>query len=185
MSSGAGLPWLILAAVAGQRLLELAIARRNTRALLARGGFEVGAAHYPFIVAVHSLWLIALAVWVAGTTVTIAPLWLVLYMALQGARIWVMRSLGPYWTTRIIAVPDAPLVRQGPYRFLSHPNYAVVVAEIAVLPMVFGAWQLALTFSLLNAVVLWVRLRAEATSLRQRASSAAGSAGQAGSSHRA
>ncbi len=170
MNLDESLPWLILFAVAAQRLLELRIAQKNTRALLARGAVEVGAAHYPFIVAVHVLWLMAIAIWVVRTAVTIAPIWLIAYVALQGARLWVMRSLGPYWTTRIISVPDAPLVRRGPYRYLQHPNYAVVVAEIAVLPMVFGAWPLALVFSLLNAAVLWVRLRSEAMTLRQRVS---------------
>ena len=160
--------WIILAAVALQRISELVLARRNTAALLARGATEAGAGHYPFIVAVHTLWLVALGIWVAQTSPPIAPQWLALYIVLQVLRAWVLVSLGPYWTTRVITLPDAPLVRRGPYRFLRHPNYAVVVGEIAVLPLVFGAWQIALVFSLLNAVVLAVRLRVENTVLNRR-----------------
>lgn len=170
MSVAAWIPWAILAAVALQRLSELAIARRNTRALLAQGATEAGAGHYPLIVAVHTLWLVALAVWIGRMPPVIAPVWLTLYIALQAFRIWVLVSLGAYWTTRVITLPNAPLVRRGPYRFMSHPNYAVVVAEIAVLPLVFGAWPLALAFSLLNAAVLTIRLRVENAVLRQRAS---------------
>jgi methyltransferase len=89
------------------------------------------------------------------------PLWLALFVLLEIGRIWVLASLGRRWTTRIIVLPDAPLVRRGPYRFVSHPNYVVVAAEIAVLPLVFGLWQVALIFTLLNAAVLTVRIRAE------------------------
>jgi methyltransferase len=89
------------------------------------------------------------------------PLWLALFVLIEIGRIWVLASLGRRWTTRIIVLPDAPLVRRGPYRFVSHPNYVVVAAEIAVLPLVFGLWQVALIFTLLNAAVLTVRIRAE------------------------
>jgi len=77
----------------------------------------------------------------------------------------VLASIGTRWTTRIIAVPGETLVRRGPYRFIPHPNYAVVVGEIAVLPLVFGLWAYALVFSVLNASVLWIRIRAERRAL--------------------
>jgi len=87
---------------------------------------------------------------------------------LQGLRVWVLATLGRYWTTRIITLPGAPLVRRGPYRWLRHPNYVVVAGEIAVLPLAFGAWQIAVVFSLANALVLWIRIRSEERALATR-----------------
>lgn len=165
--------WTLLTAVVLERASELPLARRNTRALLARGGVEIGASHYPFIVAVHVLWLCALAAWIASSHPALQVGWAIVYVALQSLRFWVMHTLGPYWTTRIISVPDAPLIRCGPYRFLKHPNYVVVTCEIAVLPLAVGAWQLALIFSMLNAAVLTVRLRAEDAALHARVAAAA------------
>jgi methyltransferase len=155
---------LILLLVTLQRLGELWLSNRNTRRLLAQGGHEVGAAHYPFIVAVHVLWLAAL--WWFAPGRPIDGFWLAMFVLVELARIWVLASLGPRWTTRIIVMPEAPLVRRGPYRFLAHPNYAVVVAEIAVLPLVWGLWQVALIFSAPNAAVLYVRIRRENDALR-------------------
>jgi methyltransferase len=153
--------WLLLAAVGLERLAELVLSRRNTQALLAAGAQEAGAGHYPFIVAVHVLWLAALAIWLASTDAPLALGWAAAFLAVQPLRVWVMNSLGRFWTTRIISLPGAPLVRRGPYRFLRHPNYAVVVAEVALLPLAFGAWQIAAVFSALNAAVLFVRIRTE------------------------
>ena len=150
---------VILALVTLQRLGELWLSNRNTRRLLAQGAREVGAAHYPMIVAVHAAWLAAL--WWLAPGQPIALAWLALYVLLQGARVWVLASLGPRWTTRIIVLPDAPLVMAGPYRFVSHPNYVVVASEIAVLPLVWGLWPVALIFSALNAAVLFIRIREE------------------------
>ena len=135
------------------------LSNRNTSRLLALGAHEVGAAHYPLIVAVHAAWLAAL--WWLAPGQPIAFLWLALYVLLQAARIWVLASLGPRWTTRIIVLPQTPLVKAGPYRFVSHPNYVVVVAEIAALPLVFGLWPVALIFSALNAAILAIRIREE------------------------
>lgn len=160
--------WILLAYVAIERLAELPLARRNTIALLAAGAHEVGAAHYPVLVGVHVLWLASLAAWVAHFQPPLHLGWAALYVALQPLRFWVIATLGRYWTTRIVTVPNAPLVKRGPYRFLKHPNYVVVVAEIAILPLALGAWPLAVLFSALNAAALTVRLRVENASLAQR-----------------
>ena len=163
----------ILAYVIAERLLELVIAGRNTRKLLARGAREAGAEHYPLMVALHMSWLASVITWAALTPPHVNTPLLAAYIVLQALRLWVMATLGPYWTTRIITLPDAPLVRRGPYRFLRHPNYMVVTLEIAVLPLVFGAWPLAAIYTMLNAAMLWVRIHAENTalSLRQQVSS--------------
>jgi methyltransferase len=150
---------VILALVTVQRLSELWLSRRNTRRLLARGAREHGRGHYPLIVAVHALWLVSL--WWLARSRPVDGFWLGLFVLLEIARIWVLATLGPRWTTRIIVLPDAPLVRSGPYRFVDHPNYWVVTGEIAVLPLVFGLWQVALVFTLLNAIVLIIRIRSE------------------------
>jgi methyltransferase len=154
----------IFAFVTLQRLAELALARSNTRALLAAGAREHGAGHYPFIVVVHAAWLASLWLLAPGRPVHL-PL-LAVFLLLQAGRIWVIRTLGPRWTTRIVVLPGAPLVTEGPFRFVSHPNYLIVVGEIAVLPLVFGLWEVALIFSLLNAAVLAIRIRAEERALR-------------------
>jgi len=153
------LNFVILALVTLQRLGELWLSNRNTKGLLAEGAREFAPGHYPLIVAVHALWLIAL--WWFALDRPVNPLWLALFVFIEVGRIWVLASLGPRWTTRIIVLSQAPLVRRGPYRFVNHPNYVVVAAEIAVLPLVFGLWPVALIFTLLNAAVLSVRIRAE------------------------
>jgi methyltransferase len=150
---------VILALVTLQRLGELWLAKRNTRRLMEQGAREHGAAHYPLIVAVHTLWLIAL--WWLAPPRAVQPFWLALFVLVELARVWVLMTLGPRWTTRIIVLSQAPLVRRGPYRFVDHPNYWVVTGEIAILPLVFGLWQVALVFTLLNAAVLTVRVREE------------------------
>jgi methyltransferase len=150
---------IILALVTLQRLVELWLSNRNTRRLLAQGAREFGGSHYPLIVAVHVLWLACL--WWFAALRPVDGFWLVVFVLIELARIWVLASLGPRWTTRIIVLPDAPLVRRGPYRWLNHPNYVVVIAEIAVLPLVFGLWQATLIFSALNAAVLAIRIREE------------------------
>ncbi len=150
----------VVAIVAVQRVAELAYSRRNTTRLRAAGAVEHGARHYPLIVALHAAWLIALAVLVPPQTQPNVGL-LLIFAGLQVARIWVIASLGPYWTTRIIVPADAPTVATGPYRLMRHPNYVIVCAEIAVLPLVFGEWQLALVFSVLNAAMLSHRIRVE------------------------
>ena len=162
-----GLPQAILLLVAAQRLAELVLARRNARRLLADGGIEHGAGGYPLLVLLHAAWLVALFVFVPPDAAVSWPL-IAVYLLLQAARVWVIASLGRFWTTRVITLPDAPLVRRGPYRWLRHPNYLVVAGEIAVLPLAFGAWELALGFSLANAVLLAERIRIEERALGPR-----------------
>lgn len=161
------MPHVLLVLVALQRLIELAVARRNTRRLLSEGGREVGAAHYPFVVLLHAAWLL----WLWLSVPFDAPIawpWLAAYLALQIGRVWTMASLGRYWTTRIIHLPDAPLVRRGPYRFLRHPNYLIVIGELAILPLVFGEWRIAAVVSAANLGLLAWRLRIEERYLKTR-----------------
>ena len=154
---------LVLALVTLERLAELVWARRNTRRLKAQGARETGAGHYPLIVALHAAWLAGLWLWGRGQPVSIA--WLIVFAALQAGRLWVLATLGGRWTTRIIVLPGEPLVRRGPYRLMAHPNYAVVAGEILVLPLALGLPLYGLIFSVLNAAVLFVRIRAESRAL--------------------
>ena len=155
---------LILALVTVERLAELPWAEANRRRLIAAGGHEVASGHYPLIVLVHASWLVALWLLAPGRPVNLVLL--VAFLLVEAGRIWVLTTLGRRWTTRIIVVPGEKLVARGPYRFVDHPNYVVVALEIALLPLVFGLWEVALIFSLLNAAVLWVRIRAENRTLR-------------------
>lgn len=149
---------LFLSFIVSQRLIELVLARRNTTRLLKRGAIEVGRRHYPLIIALHTAWILAL-IWF-GWQAPVSLFWLVIYAALQLFRVWILASLGPRWTTRIIIINE-PLVWRGPYRFLSHPNYLLVVAEIAVAPFVLGLTSVAIIFTALNALVLWLRISVE------------------------
>ena len=167
--SGAVL-FLAVAFVAVQRLLELVVARRNERRARARGAVERGRGHYPFIVALHSLWLVSTLVEGLLRGPELSALWpvpLALFLFVQPLRYWALFSLGERWNTKILVLPGAEPVRRGPYRYLSHPNYVVGVVEILTLPLIFGAWVTALVFTMLNAVVLWVRIREENRALTE------------------
>jgi len=166
--------YLLVGFIVLQRLIELLIARYNTRRLLEEGAKEHGARHYPVIVVLHMAWIASLVIFVPYN----APLnWLLLavFVVLQLTRVWVLMSLRRYWTTRIITVPDEPLVRRGPFRWVSHPNYMVVEAEIIVVPLIAGAWELAVVFGALNALVLAWRIRLEEQALAPRRNQANGS----------
>jgi methyltransferase len=154
----------VLALVTLQRLAELVLARRNTRALLARGAVEVAPGHYPAIVGLHAAWLLGL--WLLAPAREPSLPLLAVFLLLQVGRGWVLASLGERWTTRIMVLPGAPLVQSGPYRYVAHPNYIVVAGEILVLPLAFGLTAFALVFSALNASALWVRIRAESAALK-------------------
>ena len=159
--------WVVLTAVAAQRLWELWLADRNTKRLLADGAVEVGAAHYPLFILLHASWLAAIAI-VTPWTMVPNLWWLGLYLLLQLGRLWVISTLGRFWTTRIITLPAVPLVRSGPYRFVRHPNYVVASLEIAVLPLVFGQVWIALAWSLANALLVAWRIRIEDRALNER-----------------
>lgn len=159
--------WVALLWVAAARLAELALARRNERRLRARGAVEAGQEHYPLFFLLHGAWLVAVAIRAEpGRPPEMG--WLALFAALQAARAWVLVSLGPYWTTRVLTLPDAPLVTAGPYRWLRHPNYVVVALEIAALPLAFGLWGVALVFSALNLALLAHRIGVEDEALAPR-----------------
>lgn len=164
--------YLVLGVVAAQRLLELGYARANSSRLLARGAVESGRAHYPLFIVLHGGWLVVLAVAVPPQTVP-RPELLAILAALMAVRLWVMASLGRFWTTRILSLPGAPLVRSGPYRLLRHPNYLVVAGEIAVLPLAFDALAVAVAFSILNGALLAIRVAAEEAALSARETIAA------------
>ena len=149
----------VLTFVTLQRLAELALSRRNTKRLLARGAYEVAPGHYPFLVLLHASWLAVL--WFFGPGPPIMTVPLIIFALLQLGRVWVIATLGERWTTRIIVLPGAPLVKAGPYRWVDHPNYLIVIGEFAVLPLVFGLPMVAIVFRLLNGLLLWVRIRCE------------------------
>jgi methyltransferase len=155
--------WIILALVTLQRLGELVLAHHNTEKLLARGAIEIGAKHYPLVVSVHAAWLIAL--WALGRDQDVNLSLLAFFVLLQAMRVWILATLGSRWTTRIIILRGEPLITAGPYRYLSHPNYAVVAAEIAVLPLALHLPSVAIIFTLLNAAMLAIRIRAETRAL--------------------
>ena len=156
--------YVLVGLPAALRLGELAWSARNTRRLKTRGAVEAGARHYSLFVVLHGGWLLAMLLLINPATPA-SPWLLGLYGLLQLARLWVIVSLSERWTTRVIVLPDEPLVRRGPYRWVRHPNYLVVVAEIAVAPLVFGAWELAMVFSGLNAALLSHRIRVENAAL--------------------
>jgi methyltransferase len=169
--------YIAVGLVALQRLAELALARRNARAMRAFGGVEHGTGHYPLIVALHLSWLVALPLAVPPD---MAPEWrlIALYLALQPLRYWAIAALGSRWTTRVIVVPGAQRARAGPYRFLRHPNYLVVALEIPLLPLAFGAWELAALFGMLNFALLAIRIRTEDEALSTESARSKPSASQ-------
>ena len=150
----------VLGLVAAQRLAELAWAARNTTRLQQLGAIEADAAGYPFFIALHGGWLASLAWLVPAAT---SPSWLLLglFALLQPGRVWVIASLGRYWTTRMLTLPAAPLVHTGPYRWFRHPNYLLVTAEIAILPLAFGAYTIAVAFSAFNLMLIARRISIE------------------------
>jgi len=160
---------IFAALIALQRFLELRLSRDDGFALRAKGAYERGAGHYPLVVALHAAWLSSMLVegWRGAV---LSPLWLVwvaLFLGGQALRYWAILSLGERWTTSVMVLPGAPLVESGPYKFVRHPNYLAVALEIFAAPLMFGAWITALAFTLLNAGVLLMRIRAEERALRE------------------
>ena len=142
-----------------QRSAELALATRNTRALLRRGAYEVGASHYPVMVALHATWLATL--WIFGRERALVPGFVACFALLQVARLWVIATLGPRWTTRVVVLPhEAPIVT-GPFRFVRHPNYLVVACELPCVALALGLTWHASLFGALNLAMLAWRIRCE------------------------
>jgi methyltransferase len=160
---------LLLAFITVQRLAELLLARRNTQRLRAEGGIEFGRSHYPWMVALHAAWLAGL--WWLGHARPVDPFLFAVFILLQAGRIWVIASLGRRWTTRILVLPRARLVASGPYRWLRHPNYWIVALEIAVVPLALGLPIFAAVFTVLNAGMLYHRIRTENAALARAAES--------------
>jgi methyltransferase len=145
-----------------QRLSELYISSRNEKWLLSQGAVEYGKEHYPFIVALHTLFIIAMITeYLLRNNTPISYGFLALFVLLLLFKFWALSSLGKYWNTKIYRVPGANPVKKGPYKLFKHPNYFIVVCEIAIIPMVFNLYYTAIIFTLLNAVMLWVRIRVE------------------------
>ena len=162
----------LIALVAMERLVELYLSRRNAARAFARGAREYGRGHYRVMTVLHTLFLVSCVAepWALGRAFPGALAWVALAGALlaQALRYWAIATLGDRWNTRVIVLPTAPPVTGGPYRFVRHPNYLAVIVEIALLPLVHGAWVSALAFSLGNAALLWVRIRAEEAALGAR-----------------
>jgi methyltransferase len=150
----------ILVFVTLQRLCELVWAARNTARLRRLHATEADAGGYPYFIAVHGGWLAGLVLLVPAVTPPSWPL-LAVFALLQPARLWVILSLGRYWTTRVLSLPGTPLVRTGPYAWIRHPNYLIVIAEIAILPLAFGAYGLAVAFSAINLTLIVRRIAIE------------------------
>lgn len=153
-----------------QRISELAIAKRNEKWMIDRGGIEHGSEHYPYIVALHSFFLLSLLCEVMVFQREISALWYLLIPLLiitQMIRYWALMSLGPYWNTKIIIVPNDIVISKGPYQYLKHPNYIIVAVEILILPLLFQAYATALLFTLLNIVIMTVRIPTEEKALQK------------------
>ena len=161
--------YLLILAVGLERLAELLVSKRNAEWSFARGAKEFGRPHYVLMVVIHTALLVGCVVepWALHRPFLAWLGWPMLGMVAlsQGLRWWCIATLGPRWNTRVIVVPDAPLVREGPYRWLHHPNYVAVVTEGIALPLVHTAWVTAVLFTVANAALLRVRLRVENTAL--------------------
>jgi methyltransferase len=153
-----------------ERAVELAVSRRNNRALKAQGAIEYGAGHFPLLVLLHALFplgLVAEVAYLGARPGELWPLWLTVLLGAQALRACAIHALGRFWSVRVLVVPGAPPVRQGPYRFSRHPAYLAVTVELLAASLMFGAWRTALVFSLLNAIALGIRIRVEERARRQ------------------
>ncbi|WP_249597589.1 isoprenylcysteine carboxyl methyltransferase family protein [Peribacillus frigoritolerans] len=160
--------FIILIAI--QRLVELYIAKQNEKQLKAGGAIEYGESHYKWMVLMHLSFFIVLIIEVVALERDISglwPIWLTLFLIAQSGRIWVIRSLGKHWNTKIIVVPDAEVVIKGPYKFFKHPNYIIVATEILVISLLFNAYYTAIIFSLLNVWMMMVRIPLEEKALKE------------------
>ena len=162
--------YIIIVFVIAQRLTEVYIAKRNEKWMLSQGAHEVGVSHYPYMIALHSSFFLFLTIEVIANKMSLSPffpLLFLLFLTVQALRIWCLRSLGKFWNTKIIILPDAKVVKKGPYVYFRHPNYAVVCLEIVLLPLMFQAYFTAFCFTLLNITMLSVRIPMEEKALRE------------------
>jgi methyltransferase len=170
VSSSQRLYLLLIAAIVVERAVELWITRRNLACARKHGGREHGADHYPWMVATHASFLVACPLEVVALDRPFLPLlgWPMLGVVLStmALRYWAIAALGQRWTTRVVVIPDLPVVTGGPYRWLRHPNYLAVALEVAALPLVHTAWITAVVWSAANALVLRARIAAEEAALR-------------------
>jgi methyltransferase len=144
------------------RIGELILSRRNQIWLLQQGAIEYGQKHYPYIVALHVLFIVSLIIeYSTKQTASFSLFFLILYFLLLSFKAWVITSLGKFWNTKIYHISGFPLIKKGVYKYVKHPNYLVVIAEIAIIPLVFHLYYTAITFSVLNAIVLSLRIKEE------------------------
>jgi methyltransferase len=160
--------YIFIALVIMQRIVEVMIANRNARWIKSQGGYEVGKEHYKYIVVLHALFFVSLIIEVtvidSGFVFwTVAPL--IIFLLAQFGRVWALSALGRFWNTRIMILPGAKVVAKGPYRYLRHPNYVIVVTELACLPLIFQAYWTAILFTIMNALVLSIRIKVEEKAL--------------------
>ncbi|MEO4053600.1 isoprenylcysteine carboxylmethyltransferase family protein [Solibacillus sp. CAU 1738] len=161
---------LIISVVIMQRLVEIFIARNNEKRMRSQGAYEVGASHYPYMIAMHSSFFLILILEVSINKMELSQLFLVLLLLfafVQALRIWCLSSLGRFWNTKIIILPNAKVVKKGPYTIMRHPNYTIVSLEIILLPVMFQAYFTAIIFTLLNIAMLSVRIPIEERALRE------------------
>ncbi|MFJ5768241.1 isoprenylcysteine carboxyl methyltransferase family protein [Psychrobacillus sp. NPDC093180] len=161
---------IIIFLVIAQRIIEVLIAKRNEKKMLARGAYEVGASHYPYMIALHVSFfvcLIAEVVFLNQRISPLFPLFMLIFLFVQVLRIWCLTSLGTFWNTKIMILPGANVVKSGPYLYIRHPNYVVVCIEIALLPLMFQAYFTAICFTLLNLAMLSVRIPLEEKALME------------------
>ena len=152
---------LFICFVISQRLIELIIAKKNEKWVRSRGALEYGQNHYPFIILLHTMFIISMVIeyfWRSGIFTSIL-LWL--FFVLEILKAWIISSLGKYWNTKILRVPRSLFVKKGPYKLFKHPNYFIVICEIIIIPMVFNLYLTAIIFTILNAIMLAVRIREE------------------------
>ncbi|MFC0469268.1 isoprenylcysteine carboxyl methyltransferase family protein [Halalkalibacter kiskunsagensis] len=160
--------YIFITLVILQRIVEVMIANRNAEWIKRQGGYEAGRGHYKFLVALHALFFVSLLIEVTVVDSrfvfwAVAPLFL--FLLAQICRVWALTALGRFWNTRIMILPGAQVVAKGPYRYLRHPNYVIVVTELACLPLIFQAYWTAILFTILNALVLSIRIKVEEQAL--------------------
>lgn len=149
------------------RIAELYVARRNEKWMLQNGAVEYGKKHYPFIIALHSLFFVSLIIeYSMQQTPSFSLIFLLIYLLLIAFKVWIIASLGKFWNTKIFRIQNYPLINKGPYKYIKHPNYIIVIAEIALIPLIFQLYYTALIFTLLNAIMLSVRIKEENLALR-------------------